>query len=115
MDSSVELALSLGGALAFGVVIGWVTYGTLRRAKRGSLTDITTIFGALAGAAVTALFPTEGGAFGVYSIGLALGFFGYLRAAKNPNAPNWLGEQRENPGGYPRSRELPEGVDTRDR
>jgi len=84
--------LSLIGALAFGLVVGWVTYGTLRRSKRGALTDITTVIGAVAGATITALFPRTSGDFGAYCLGLAIGFFGYLAAAKRPNAPDWLGE-----------------------
>lgn len=69
------------GALAFGVVIGWVTYRTLRNSEVGGLADIATVIGAVGGAAVTALFPTETGAFGAYCIGLAIGFFAYLRTA----------------------------------
>ena len=90
------ITLSLIGAFAFGLVIGWVTYGSLRRAKRNGLTDITTVIGAVGGAAVTKLFPTESGAFGAYSIGLAIGFFAYLKAATSPTgkqkANDWLGE-----------------------
>lgn len=102
MDDLVVL-LALVGAFAFGVVIGWVTYGSLRRAKRNGLTDISTILGIVGGAAVLDLFPVETGAFGVYSIGLAIGFFGYLKAAKKPDAPAWLGEERE------RQTEVPDG------
>lgn len=85
--------LALAGALAFGLVMGWVTYGTLRRAERSSLTDLSTILGIIGGAAVLDLFPVESGAFGAYAIGLAMGFFGYLRfATTSKNAPEWLGE-----------------------
>lgn len=86
------LALNLLGATAFGVVVGWITYGSMRRAKRNGLTDITTIIGALGGAAVTKLFPLESGLFGAYCLGLTVGFFGYLRYAGRPGAPEWLGE-----------------------
>jgi hypothetical protein len=66
------------GALLFGVVIGWVTYRTLRRAKAGvALSDIATVIGAVGGAAVTGLFESEG-LFAWYSIGLFVGFFLYL-------------------------------------
>lgn len=84
--------LTLLGALGFGIVIGWVTNGALRRAKRDGLTDITTVIGAVGGAAVTGLFSKETGAFGAYCIGLAIGFFYYVRVATRPGAPNWLGE-----------------------
>jgi len=84
--------LTFVGAFAFGVVVGWVTYGSLRRAKRSGLTDITTVVGAVGGAAVTKLFP-QNGTFGCYCIGLAIGFFFYLIvAARWTKAPDWLGE-----------------------
>jgi len=65
-------ALSFIGALSFGLVVGWVTSSTLRRAKRDSLTDT--------------------GAFAPYCIGLAIGFFVYILLAMSKNAPDWLGE-----------------------
>lgn len=66
------------GALLFGVVVGWVTYRTLRRtADRVGLSDIAAVIGAVGGGAITGLFDTER-LFGWYSIGLAGGFFGYL-------------------------------------
>lgn len=66
------------GAGCFGLVIGWVTYRTLRRTGDVvKLSDIATVAGAVGGAAVTALFRTDD-LFGWYSIGLAVGFFGYL-------------------------------------
>ena len=74
------------GAFAFGLVIGWTTYRTLRRHNTG-LGDIATVIGAVGGAAVTALFPAETGAFGAYCIGLALGFFGYVIVALNTPPP----------------------------
>lgn len=66
------------GAWCFGVVIGWVTYRTLRRSREAvALSDIASVIGAVGGAAVTTLFD---GArlFAWYSIGLFIGFFGYL-------------------------------------
>jgi hypothetical protein len=71
----------LWGAGCFGLVIGWVTYRTLRRAGTSSITDITTVIGALGGGAVLALFPAKSEAFGAYAIGLAIGFFFYLLTA----------------------------------
>jgi hypothetical protein len=66
------------GALCFGIVIGWVTYRTLRRsAETVALSDIATVIGAVGGAAVTGLFKDQT-LFGAYCIGLALGFFLYL-------------------------------------
>jgi hypothetical protein len=66
------------GAVCFGVVIGWIVYRTLRRDTNVvTLQDIATVVGAVGGAAVTAIFKSES-LFGCYSIGLAVGFFGYL-------------------------------------
>lgn len=105
------------GALAFGVVTGWVTYRTLRRVKSEGLSDIATVVGIVGGAAITGLFPAGGEAFGAYGIGLAAGFFFYLIvslfvAARSTNsvglkaANEWLGEPpvpggRLNPGASP--------------
>jgi hypothetical protein len=65
------------GGLAFGAVIGWMTYFILRRAQPKSLSDLSTIIGILGGATILALFDPEGPAFAGYAIGLAAGFFGY--------------------------------------
>jgi hypothetical protein len=66
------------GAVCFGLVVGWVTYRTLIRRTDGvALSDIATVIGAIGGAAVVALFNDKQ-QFGLYSIGLAAGFFGYL-------------------------------------
>jgi hypothetical protein len=89
-----------GGAFWFGLVIGWVTYRTLRRSGTTKIGDIATVIGAVGGAAVTGLFPKESNAFGNYCGGLAIGFFAYLAVAlilaafsKNLSAVNeWLGD-----------------------
>ncbi len=66
------------GALLFGVVIGWVTYRTLRRTNETvSLSNIATVIGAVGGAAVTALFK-DAALFAWYCVGLFIGFFAYL-------------------------------------
>ena len=66
------------GALCFGLVVGWITYRSLkRRADKASLSDIAAVIGAIGGAAVTGLFK-EAQLFAYYSIGLAGGFFLYL-------------------------------------
>jgi hypothetical protein len=60
------------------VVVGWITYRTLiRRSDEAKLSDIATVIGAVGGGAVVGLFDSPH-LFGLYSIGLALGFFGYL-------------------------------------
>jgi hypothetical protein len=66
------------GALGFGIVIGWVTYRTLRR--RGevvALSDIASVIGAVGGGWVTTQFSTPE-VFGWYCVGLFVGFFAYL-------------------------------------
>ncbi len=94
------------GAFCFGLVVGWITYRTLRRTKTSGLNDIATVIGAIGGAAVISLFPQENGAFGSYSIGLAVGFFGYLvialivdrRGTRNKSfkvVSRWLGGEPE--------------------
>jgi ABC-type Co2+ transport system permease subunit len=66
------------GAICLGVVIGWITYRTLRRqGETVAVSDIASVVGAVGGAAVTALFATKE-LFGWYSIGLAVGFFLYM-------------------------------------
>ena len=69
------------GAFAFGFVIGWICYRTLRRRKENaSLSDLATVIGAVGGGAVLALFKTQE-LFSGYAMGLAVGFFLYLIAA----------------------------------
>jgi NhaP-type Na+/H+ or K+/H+ antiporter len=91
IDPTLWIVLTLLGAFAFGIVVGWVTYRTLRRATVSGLSDIATVIAAIGGAAVTALFDKASGAFGVYCVGLAIGFFAYLRTATQAGAPDWLG------------------------
>jgi hypothetical protein len=72
------MTFSQWGGFAFGLVIGWITYRTLRRREGGvALSDIATVLGTVGGAAVVALFKTAE-VFGAYAIGLATGFFLYL-------------------------------------
>jgi hypothetical protein len=84
------------GAGCFGAVVGWITYRTLRR-KEGAaaLSDIATVIGAVGGAAVTTLFNSAT-LFASYSIGLAIGFAGYLVVSvivygKDAAGP-WMGD-----------------------
>lgn len=67
------------GPFCFGLVIGWVTYRTLRRkADAVALGDIAAVLGAVGGATIVALFKNS--AFDAYCIGLAIGFFAYFAA-----------------------------------
>jgi hypothetical protein len=65
------------GAVCFGVVIGWITYRTLRRLEATSISDIASVIGAVGGAAVLGILK-RGDSFAWYAIGLTAGFFGYL-------------------------------------
>lgn len=85
------------GPFCFGLVIGWVTYRTLRRKVEGvAIGDIAAVIGAVGGAAVVGLFKNA--SFDVYCIGMAIGFFAYLlvglsldkRAGKEVGG--WMGE-----------------------
>ena len=66
------------GAFWFGVVIGYVTYRTLRHKTSSGISDIAAVVGAVGGSAVLILFPTGTASFDHYGIGLAAGFFIYL-------------------------------------
>jgi uncharacterized membrane protein YeaQ/YmgE (transglycosylase-associated protein family) len=81
------------GAGCFGIVIGWVTYRTLRRAgETVALSNIATVIGAVGGAAVTTLFKSQE-LFGFYSIGLTIGFFLYLLIGVTVlKDTTWLGD-----------------------
>jgi NhaP-type Na+/H+ or K+/H+ antiporter len=84
------------GSISFGVVIGWITYRTLRRkADRAAMSDIASVIGAVGGAGVTALFKAPE-LFGGYSIGLAIGFFLYLIVSiaikGKRETSSWLGD-----------------------
>jgi len=90
------MILSGIGALCFGLVVGWISYRTLRR-KEGAaaLSDIAAVISAIGGAAVMALFKNET-LFGLYAIGLALGFFAYfvisLTVYGKKETGKWMGD-----------------------
>ena len=91
------------GAFGFGLVIGWFHY-FVNRYRKDDVTfgDLTTIIGAVGGAAVTTLFGEAGPElFGAYGVGLAAGFFGYFLvliilvvASKNFTADYFLDGRR---------------------
>jgi hypothetical protein len=73
------MTMEQAGGLGFGLVIGWFLYFVNRyRRSEASFTDITTVLGAVGGAAVTSLFPGGTALFGAYGVGLAIGFFSYF-------------------------------------
>jgi hypothetical protein len=90
------MSLADWGAACFGVVVGWITYRTLRRREGvAALSDIASVIAAVGGAAVTALFRREE-MFALYSIGLAVGFFAYLIVSISvygkQQAGRWMGD-----------------------
>jgi hypothetical protein len=67
------------GAVCFGIVIGYITYRTLARSEKSSVSDIAAVVAAVGGGAVTALFdPNQSDAFGWYAMGLLAGMALYL-------------------------------------
>jgi uncharacterized membrane protein YeaQ/YmgE (transglycosylase-associated protein family) len=72
------MTIEHSGAVCFGMVIGWLTYFTMRYKKEHAITDIASVIGAVGGAAVLSLFSKESAVFSWYSVGLAIGFFGYV-------------------------------------
>ncbi|MFC4117618.1 hypothetical protein [Nonomuraea zeae] len=73
-------------------MIGWITYGMLRRREGATvgLTGLAAVLAAVGGGAVTALVAVPE-VFGGYAVGLAVGFFGYLVAATLMPDSKWLG------------------------
>lgn len=94
------------GGLGFGLVIGWFLYFVNRyRRSEASFTDITTVLGAVGGAAVTSLFGAGTTLFGAYGVGLAIGFFSYflilvvmVGMSKNFGVDYFLDGRRKTPG-----------------
>ena len=79
LDDAVIQMIQLIGALLFGTIIGWYVY-LINRDRKGDvqLSDLAALIGVIGGSAVLALFDREGGLFGAYGIGLAIGFFSYF-------------------------------------
>lgn len=89
--------LAIIGSALFGVVIGWITYRTVRRREGATqLSDIATVIGAVGGGVVTTLPFSDPDVFGAYAIGLAIGFFAYLAVAVrvhgSASAATWMGD-----------------------
>ncbi|HZO76116.1 MAG TPA: hypothetical protein VFB60_28215 [Ktedonobacteraceae bacterium] len=66
------------GTILFGLTIGWISYRIMRlRAAPAALADLYTLLSVISGAAIIALLR-DSTLFGLYSLGLVIGFFGYL-------------------------------------
>ena len=81
------------GPLCFGLVVGWITYRTLRRREGNpAISDIATVIGAVGGGTVVVLFK-DATLFAWYSIGLAVGFFLYfiiMLFIEGKQASDWM-------------------------
>ncbi|MEV4804476.1 hypothetical protein AB0K18_31120 [Nonomuraea sp. NPDC049421] len=81
------------GAFCFGLVIGWITHGLLRR--RASAADVAAVVAVVGGGFVVALLASPS-VFGGYAVGLLVAFFGYLVLVTLMPGSKWTGEP---PGG----------------
>jgi len=93
LERNKDMFIAGLGACFFGLLLGWVFYRTLRLKARASvLAEISIIIGALGGAAVLALFRSEV-LFGLYALGLVIGFFAYfaidLLLSSSQQAQSW--------------------------
>ncbi len=102
------------GAICFGLVIGWITFGLLRRRPSGGgpaggglaggglagggLAELAAVLAAVGGGLVVALLDLAD-VFGGYAVGLVVGFFGYLVLVTLMPSSKWAGE----PSGRPTS------------
>jgi NhaP-type Na+/H+ or K+/H+ antiporter len=67
------------GAVCFGIVIGYVTYRTLVRTNKSSISDLAAVVAAIGGGVVSGHFDVRGSdTFGWYSIGLLIGMAVFL-------------------------------------
>lgn len=104
-DTATQLQLL--GAGGFGAILGWYVYYINRYRKADvQFSDITTLVGAVGGAAVLALFPAGTSLFGAYGVGLFVGFFTYFLVlvilvfiSPNFNVDFFLDGRRKKPSG----------------
>jgi hypothetical protein len=68
----------MSGPFWFGIVVGFITYRTLRHTTSAGLNDIAAAISAIGGGAVLKLFPMNTASFDDYAFGLTIGFFFYL-------------------------------------
>lgn len=66
------------GTILFGLIMGWISYRIMRlRTTPATLTDLYALLAIISGAVIVALLR-DSVLFGLYALGLAIGFFGYL-------------------------------------
>ena len=99
------------GTILFGLMLGWIAYRIMRlRAAPAALTDLYTLLAVISGAAIIALLR-DAALFGLYSLGLVIGFFGYLglgvRLYGKQELVPWRSEQIAAPPAPPITPPLP--------
>lgn len=65
------------GVCCFGILIGYITHRTLARTKEASVSDLSSVVGAVGGGAVTAIVDPGTELFGAYAIALLVGYVVY--------------------------------------
>ncbi|QEC76513.1 hypothetical protein [Mucilaginibacter ginsenosidivorax] len=70
-----KVLINDGGAVWFGLVIGWITAVTFYDGKSHDIKDLAVIISALGGAAITKIFSKTETQFSMYCVGMAFGFF----------------------------------------
>ncbi|UOQ99696.1 hypothetical protein MUN81_09415 [Hymenobacter sp. 5317J-9] len=63
-----------GGAVWFGLVIGWITAVTFYSTQGHTSKELAAIVAVITGAAISKLFSKTDTQFSMYCVGLALGF-----------------------------------------
>lgn len=64
-----------GGAVWFGLVVGWITAVTFYSQGEHAIKDLSVILGVIGGAAITKIFSKTDTQFSMYCVGMAIGFF----------------------------------------
>lgn len=68
--------MAIIGAIAFGIIIGYLSWHAIRLMEKAiTLRTVAAFIGVVAGAAITTLFPSSSEMFAGYCLGLAIGFF----------------------------------------
>jgi hypothetical protein len=69
-----EKLINDGGAVWFGLIIGWITSVTFHSQPEHGIKEIATIIGIIGGATVSRTFGNTNTQFSMYCVGMAIGF-----------------------------------------
>jgi len=86
--------IETAGPICFGIVVGWITYRTLRRTPKTGVSDLASVIAAIGGAGVTTALGPNHEPFYLYCVGLTIGFFGYLIVGAKLTEIPWLGSDQ---------------------